>query len=208
MKLITKLSSAAIALWAMSVSSCSCNGDHNYGPADNSSTPIAIENIMTRTSVRQYTGKEIPADTVDILLKAAMAAPTAVNAQPWHFVVVDSKDKRDAIAKVSPQIGDKIKTAGAVIVVCGDSNRFFKDQPDYWIQDCSAATENLLLAANACKLGAVWCGIYPDSERVSALRAALGLPEYLIPLNVIPVGYPEAINNPKDKWDPSKVTKI
>lgn len=208
MKVLTKLASIAVMAMTMTSTSCSCSGDHNYGPADTSKTPVALENIMTRTSVRQYTGKQIPADTVEILLKAAMAAPTAVNAQPWHFVVVNDPAKRKAIADVSSQIGDKIKTAGAVIVVCGDSNRFFKEQPEYWVQDCSAATENLLLAANACNLGAVWCGIYPDTERVEALRNALGLPANLIPLNVVPVGYPAAVNNPKDKWDSNKVTTL
>ncbi len=208
MNIVTKITSLALVALTMTATSCSCSGDHNYAPADTTKTPIALENIMTRTSIRQYSGKQIPADTVEILLKAAMAAPTAVNAQPWHFIVVNDPEKRQVIADVSSQIGDKIKTAGAVIVVCGDSNRFFKGQPEYWVQDCSAATENLLLAANACNLGAVWCGIYPDTLRVEALRAALGLPANLIPLNVVPIGYPTAVHNPKDKWDPKKVTTL
>lgn len=203
--MLNKFKASLFAIATGTMLLASCNGDHNYAPADTTSTPVALENIMTRTSVRQYTGKQIPADTLDILLKAAMAAPSAMNKQPWEFVVVNNADLRAALADV---VGDRTKTAGAVIVVCGNRDRFLPQMPEYWVQDCSAATENLLLAANACRLGAVWNGVYPQAEKEAQIRQILSLPETLVPLNIVTVGYPTAINNPKDKWDPSKVTVI
>lgn len=184
----------------------SCGSSENeYGPEGNADGSIAIQNIMTRTSVRQYTGRQIPADTVNILLKAAMAAPSAMNKQPWKFIVVNTPALRDKIGDALKNVGDKTKTAGAVVVVCGDQDLFIEDAPDFWVQDCSAATENLLLAANALGLGAVWCGVFPDEDRENQLRNILNIPENLIPLNVITIGYPTVIENPKDKWDPKKI---
>lgn len=167
-----------------------------------------IDCIMTRSSVRQYTDQPIGADTVDILLRAAMAAPTAVNAQPWKFVVLENMEMRRALGDSIRGAGDKLVQAPVVILVCGDSEKFIRQQPDFWVQDCSAATENLLLAAHAMGLGAVWCGIYPDMERVQATRTILGLPETLVPLNVIPIGHPAGDPNIKDKYLPENILTI
>lgn len=198
-----------LALTTAMISTTSCGGDEsNYGAADTTDTSVAIENIMTRTSVRQYTGQVIPDDTLDIILKAAMAAPSAINKQPWEFVIVKDQTKRDRIGEAIVGVGDKVKTAGAVVLVCGNSERFIEQAPEYWVQDCSAATENLLLAVNALKLGAVWCGVYPMTERVNEVRQILGLPENIIPLNVVTIGYPTAIETPKDKWDTAKIIVI
>lgn len=198
-----------LALTTAMISTTSCGGDEsNYGAADTTGTSVAIENIMTRTSVRQYTGQVIPDDTLDIILKAAMAAPSAINKQPWEFVIVKDQTKRDRIGEAIVGVGDKVKTAGAVVLVCGNSERFIEQAPEYWVQDCSAATENLLLAVNALKLGAVWCGVYPMTERVNEVRQILGLPENIIPLNVVTIGYPTAIETPKDKWDTAKIIVI
>ena len=187
----------------------SCNKAENVTEQDNSqASKIAIDNIMTRTSVRQYTGQIVPDDTLEIILKAAMAAPSAINKQPWHFVILKDQAKRDKIGEILQGVGDKTKTAGAVVLVCGDKNRFIEDAPEYWVQDCSAATENLLLAVNALNLGAVWCGIYPVQDRVKQVSELLALPENIIPLNVVTIGYPTTDNQPKEKWDPSKLTTI
>lgn len=202
------LVATAVSAVIMAFSTSCGSGDSGYTPADTTGGPVAIQNIMTRTSVRQYTGKAIPADTVEILLKAAMAAPSAINKQPWEFVVLNDVAKREKIGEAVPGVGDKTKTAGAVILVCGNKDRFIEDAPEYWVQDCSAATENLLLAANALELGAVWCGVYPVHERVAQVREILGLPANLIPLNVVTIGYPTALQNPKDKWDPAKIIEI
>ena len=209
MKLIT-LTLAIATSFTMIMNSCSEDvNSGNYKPVpDSEESGVAIQNIMTRTSVRQYTGRQIPQDTVRILLQAAMAAPSAVDKRPWEFVVLNNQEKRDLIGKAVPGVGDKTKTAGAVILICGNSERFIEQAPEYWVQDCSAATENLLLAANALGLGAVWCGVYPIQDRVADVKRILGLPDNLVPLNVITVGYPTAIQTPKDKWDESRIITI
>lgn len=205
MKKVLTFLSVAITL---SLTACG-DKDTNYKPADeNVDGAIAIQNIMTRTSVRQYTGQQLSDDTVKVLLQAAMAAPSAVDKRPWEFVVLKNQEKRDLIGDAVKGVGDKTKTAGAVILVCGNSERFIEQAPEYWVQDCSAATENLLLAVNAMGLGAVWCGVYPVQEQVAQVREILGLPENIIPLNVITIGYPTALQNPKDKWNPDNIITI
>lgn len=165
----------------------------------------ALTNIMTRTSVRAYTDKPVDDETITRIIKAGMAAPTAVNKQPWAFCVV--KDR-----KLLKALGDEMKNAKMVsssafaIVVCGDMNKTLNGvAKDFWVQDVSAATENILLAANAFGLGAVWTGLYPNTERAGKVSEILSLPSNLIPLNIIPVGYPAENPVPKDKWKPENV---
>lgn len=170
------------------------------------STGAVIENIMTRLSVRKFTDKAIPADTMEQLLKCGMAAPSAVNKQPWAFVVVTDRAVLDSLAAGHPNF--RLETAAAAIVVCGDKERFLEGPAaEFWVQDCSAVTENILLAAHAYGLGAVWCGVYhgPESDRVPKVSAALNLPDNIIPLNVIAMGYPDEQNQPKDKWKPENI---
>ena len=145
----------------------------------------ALENIATRTSVRSYLHKPVDATTIEQLLRAGMAAPTAVNRQPWHFVVVTDRAQLAALAKANPHAGMLMK-APLAIVVCGDMKKALDGEArEFWVQDCSAATENILLAANALGLGAVWTGTYPDRKRCEAVSAVLKLPDHLIPLNTI-----------------------
>lgn len=164
-----------------------------------------IDDIMTRTSVRAYSGRPVATETVDTLLRAAMAAPTAGNKQPWRFVVIDDKDLLCAIGenfKTMPMA----KEAAVAVIMCGDTTATFPGEGrDYWIQDVSAASENLLLAAHAMGLGAVWCGIYPQTERVGQFSAMLHLPSDIIPMACICVGYPSGETTPKDKWHPEYV---
>ena len=158
-----------------------------------------IENIMTRTSIRQFTSQPIAKDTLDLLVKAGMAAPSAVNAQPWAFVVVTEKEILDSLNAIKPWFN--LKTATAAIVVCGDMQKAMEGPGQaYWIQDCSAVTENILLAAHAYGLGAVWCGVYPMQETVDGVKRILELPDYVTPLNVITLGYPAENPEPKDKF--------
>ena len=167
---------------------------------------VAIQNIMTRTSVREYLDKPVPDEDVKTLLRAAMAAPSAVNKQPWHFVVINQKNVLKAIADSCPN-ASMAANAPLAIMVCGNMNKALDGNgKDFWIQDASAATQNILLAANALGLGAVWTGIYPEMSRVKALSSLMNLPENLIPLAVIPVGYPAGENKPKDKWNEENVT--
>lgn len=165
----------------------------------------ALDVIMTRTSVRAYSDAPIGSVTIDTLLRAAMAAPTAGNKQPWRFVVIDRREILDSIAanfgtmKMASQ-------AAAAVIVCGDTEATFPgDGKEYWVQDASAATENLLLAAHACGLGAVWCGIYPIPERVSRFSDMLQLPDTIVPMACVCIGYPAGENTPKDKWKPENV---
>lgn len=171
---------------------------------ESDATAAVIENIMTRTSIRQFTDRPISKDTLDILVKAGMAAPSAVNKQPWAFVVITEKEVLDSLREVHPY--SNLKTATAAIVVCGNMDKALEGEArEYWVQDCSAATENILLAAHAYGLGAVWCGVYPNPERIPGVKAVLGLPENIIPLDVITLGWPDESPEPKNKWNPENV---
>ena len=162
-------------------------------------TSAVIENIMTRTSIRQFTSQPVAKDTLDLIVKAGMAAPSAVNAQPWAFVVVTDREVLDSLNANHPYAN--LKTATAAVIVCGNLEKAMEGPAqEYWVQDCSAASENILLAAHAYGIGAVWCGVYPSQERVQAVSQVLGLPENIIPLNIITMGYPAENPEPKDKF--------
>lgn len=164
-----------------------------------------IKSIMSRTSVRSYTGQTIQKKDLETIVKAGMSAPTAVNKQPWAFVVIDNKEMMNKLAEQLKN-ASMLKNAAAAIVVCGDlSLALTGEGQEYWIQDCSAATENILLAAHSMGYGAVWCGIYPNKERMKVLHSELSLPENVIPLNIIPIGVPDKKNEPKDKWKPERL---
>lgn len=193
---------AATAALAM-LTTMACNNNENNGNNEEQANAV-LDNIMTRTSVRRFTAEPISKDTVELLLRAGMAAPTAVNKQPWEFVVVTERDVLDSLMNVHPY--SNLETATAAIVVCGNMQKTLEGAArDYWVQDCSAATENILLAAHACGLGAVWCGVYPDADRLPAVKRVLNLPGYIIPLNIITMGHPAADAEPKDKWNPENI---
>ena len=176
-----------------------CSEKQTQSPQD-----AVLQNIMTRTSIRSYQDRPVEAEKVDLILKAGMAAPTAVNRQPWAFVVVDDKEVLQQLLAKSPR--KTLSTAPMGIVVCGDMQKALEGPAqEFWVQDASAATQNILLAAHALGLGAVWTGGYPLAERVEATRSILGLPEYIIPLDVILIGYAAEEPTPKDKWKPENV---
>lgn len=135
-----------------------------------------------------------------------MAAPTAMNKQPWHFVVVTNKGQLQKLSEATPHAAMAAK-APLAIVVCGDMNKAAEGNArEFWIQDCSAATENILLAATGMGLGAVWTGTYPSKERCADVAKVLGLPVSLIPLNTIVIGYPNADVSSKDKWNTENIS--
>lgn len=180
-------------------------GSNPDQPAEKQATNAVYDNIMTRTSVRTYSSAPVSDEAVDSLLHAAMAAPTAGNKQPWRIVVVNEREKLDYIAA---EFGSMKMAAEAqvAIVLCGDTTATFEGEGrDYWVQDVSAATENLLLAAHSMGLGAVWCGIFPISERVGKFSTLLSLPQEIVPMACVCVGYPAAESTPKDKWIPENV---
>ena len=160
----------------------------------------AIQNIMTRVSVREFTGEKISEAQVDTLLRAAMAAPSAINKQPWAFIVVDDYALIAKLGEALPYSRCSNHPAVAIIP-CGDLSKAIEgDMGAFWINDVSAATENLLLAAHAMGLGAVWTGLHPDMNRAKMVQELLGLPEHIIPLCVVPVGVPAEQPTVKDKY--------
>lgn len=162
----------------------------------------AIEAIHTRRSIRKYTDRPVPRELVNELLRAAMCAPSAVNAQTWVFIVIDDRKLLDEIPKFSPY-ASMCREAPLAILVCGDTT--LEKAPGFWVQDCSAATQNLLLAAHAVGLGAVWTGIYPREDRVESFRKAFGLPNHVIPLGLVPIGYPAQRPVLQDRYRVEKV---
>lgn len=173
---------------------------------DGAKSNATYATIMTRTSVRDYqSDKPVEKEKIDTLLHAAMAAPTAVNKQPWIFVVLQDRAVIDELAD-SLQHAQMLKKAPLAILICGDKTKFLEGEGEgFWIQDVSAATENLLLAAHSMGLGAVWTGVYPAQERVDIIKTVLSLPDNIIPLSLVPVGYPNGDQQPKDKWNPDNV---
>ncbi|MFQ6102414.1 MAG: nitroreductase family protein [Anaerolineae bacterium] len=159
-----------------------------------------IQTIFARRSIRKYTAEPVDEEDVNTLLEAAMAAPSSSNRKPWHFVVVTDRRTLDALAEVHPY-GKMLFEAVLCISVCGDPTISERS----WVQDCSAATENLLLAATALGLGAVWLGVHPMEERVAAIREVLNIPETIVPLNLIPIGHPAEEKELRTQYDETRV---
>ena len=164
----------------------------------------ALEAILSRRSVRKYTARRVPEPALKRLLQAAMNAPSAGNEQPWQFVIVTDRNILDEIPKFHPHSA-MLKEASVAVLVCGDLQ--LETHKGYWVQDCSAATENLLLAAHAMGLGAVWLGIYPREERVAGLRKLLGIPDGIVPFSLVPVGYPAEQKTLADRYNAERVHK-
>ena len=163
-----------------------------------------IDAIMTRRSIRKYTDRAVPDELVSQLLKAAMAAPSAGNEQAWQFIVIRDRALLDAIPKFHPYSA-MLKYASVAVLVCGDLT--LEKYKGFWVQDCSAATQNLLLAATAKGLGAVWTGVYPLEDRVAGMRKLLNLPEHVIPLSLVPIGYPAEQPAKADRFNTGRVHK-
>lgn len=166
----------------------------------------ALNIIHQRKSVRHFIKDKAVSDKdITTMVNAAMAAPTAGNKQPWEFIVIKDRVTLDKVSECLPY-GKFLKNAPLAIVVAGNTDRTFEGiEKEYWVQDTSAATENLLLAAEAIGLGAVWTGVYPVPERVKDVSSVLSLPENIIPLNVIIIGYPEGVEQPLVKTKPEYV---
>ena len=163
-------------------------------------TEAFVDTIFARRSIRKYTSEPISDERVQTLLEAAMAAPSASNRKPWQFVVVTERERLDALADAHTPV-NMLFEAPLGIAVCGD----LTEMERYWVQDCSAATENLLLAVTALGLGAVWLGVHPREERVSAVRRILDLPEHITPLNVVAIGHSAEEKPPRTQFDEARV---
>lgn len=168
-------------------------------------TNPTLATIYERKSVRSFTGEPVSREMLTELVKAGMAAPTARNRQPWQFVVISEKPAMLSLAEKLPY-AKMLASAGAAIIVCGDLEiARAGDTESMWMLDCSAATQNILLAAESMGLGAVWTAAFPYADRIAAVNEVVKLPEYVVPLCVIPVGRPTGIDRPKDKWKPERL---
>jgi nitroreductase len=148
-----------------------------------------LESIFTRRSVRSYSRQDVGDDLVRDLLEAAMAAPSAVARDPWRFVVIRDHSVLVSIAEGLPN-GKMLPDASVGIAVCGELAAAHRSQLSYLLQDCSAATENILLAASALGLGACWLGVHPREDRIRHVSRVLDLPEGILPVAVIAIGWP------------------
>lgn len=154
--------------------------------------------LQSRRSIRKYTEEPVSKEDIDLLMHAAMSGPSACNKMPWEFYVITDETVLEKLRNASRY--SKIY-APLAIVVCGSLSRALPSQlAPYWIQDCSAATENILLAATDLGLGTVWCGIHPQKRAEERVREALGLTEKQIPLNIIYVGHPDQVQEPRDQY--------
>ncbi|MDS1029244.1 nitroreductase family protein [Bacillota bacterium LX-D] len=161
-----------------------------------------MQAIFDRRSIRKYTERVVSEELIEKILRAGMAAPSAGNEQPWHFVIIDDKAVLNEIPKFHPY-SQMLKEVSQAIVVCGDLS--LEKFPGFWVQDCSAAMENMLLMAQELGLGSVWLGVYPMEDRVKALQKLLGLPESIIPLSIMPIGYPAETKEPTERFYPARI---
>lgn len=165
-----------------------------------------FEAILMRRSVRKFTDKKVTDEQIDKLLNAAMAAPSACNKRPWHFYVVKNEEVLSQLKKASRFSN---KNSSLIIVACGDTKRALPMQlNDYWIQDVSAAVENILLTATGLGLGTCWCGLHPMVRTVKKVRAILGAPEHHIPMALIHVGYPDEFPEARTQFEEKRVKII
>ena len=162
----------------------------------------ALDNIFARKSVRSYTDEPVSPEQVETILKAAMAAPSGMNMQPWRFVVVTDQKVKD---KLAIGFNKMIAKAPVVIIVCGKTTNKLGAPNKNWTADCAASTENLLLAVEALGLGAVWTACYPYEDRMNPTVEALRLPENISPYCIVPIGHPAGNDKPKDKWNPENI---
>ncbi len=161
-----------------------------------------FEAMLTRRSIRAFAPGEVTPEDLEEMLSAAMMAPSAGNAQPWQFVVVDDRAILDAVPEFSPYAA-MAKQAPLGVLVCGDLSQ--EKYPGYWVQDCSAAIQNLLLAAHGLGYGAVWTGVYPMPDRVLGFKKLLSLPHHIIPLGFVVIGRPGQRPKHRDRYDEAKI---
>jgi nitroreductase len=167
---------------------------------------VAMSAIFERRSVRAFLPRAVEDDKIERILRAGMEAPSAHNRRPWEFIVITGREDREAIAGMSPY-AKMVSSAAAVIAVCAnlDLGQAGKSEDSWWVQDLSAATENMLLQIVDEGLGGVWLGWHPDTQRVAALSRHFGLPATLVPFAMVALGYPERQPEKADRFDPRRV---
>ena len=165
-----------------------------------------LQAILTRISVRKFSGREISQENLRRILEAGMSGPSCVNSRDWSFVVVRDREMLNKMADANGRPAQPLRGADVGILVCGDLQRAFAGAPDYWVVDGSIAAQNMILAAHALGIGSVWLGTWPQMDRVKAQAELLGLPEHQVPHSIIAFGYP-AEENAKEKqiWEEDRV---
>jgi nitroreductase len=161
-----------------------------------------LKAILTRRSIRKYSEKNIPEEYYEILLRAAMHAPSARNRQPWHFIIISDHQILNKLAEVSPS-WKMLKEAANAIVVCGDLE--LEELESFIIQDCSAATQNILLAAHELGLGTVWLGVHPREERLRPLIEILQIPGHILPVSMVSIGKPDEYREQPDRYNIERI---
>lgn len=163
-----------------------------------------LKAILERRSIRAYTGEQVPDEIIENLLRAGMFAPSAMDSQPWEFLVIRDPDKKKAVSKLGRYWG-MLENAPLGILVMANLKGYKASSREFFMQDCSAATENILLAAQAQGLGGVWLGLYPKQDRMQGLRDIYGIPEDIIPFSLISIGYPAETRRPHASYHEDKV---
>lgn len=189
---------ALIAFSILSFLFFSCSAEKEKEKADKQNQ--ALETILNRKSVRKYTARPVEKEKLEILVRAGMAAPSSRDRRPWEFIIVTDRKTLDTMAEGLP-FARMLKETIQAIVVCGDTIK----SDNAWFLDCSAAAQNILLAAESMGLGAVWTAVYPYPDRIRIVREELRLPDHIMPLNVIPIGYPQGKESPKNKYNPRQI---
>jgi len=163
-----------------------------------------LDAILSRRSIRRYTDAPVAEDAIETVLRAAMAAPSAGNQQSWRFIVVTDAERRVRLSQATPY-SRMVAEAPVALVVCGDTRD--EKHPGYWVQDCSAAVENALLAIHALGLGAVWIGVHPIAERAANVREICAVPAGVEPFCLIALGHPEEDKPPAERFEPAHVMR-
>lgn len=161
-----------------------------------------ITSIIERRSIRKFKDKEIPNEAIEKILKSAMYAPSGGNAQPWDFIFVTNKDKLNSITNIHPY-SHALKSASCAIIVCGNKEK--EKFEGLWIQDCSAATQNILLSSHSLGIGSVWLGLYPELDRVKGVQRIFNLPNHITPFAVIALGYSDEKNTMPDRFNKDSI---
>lgn len=160
------------------------------------------EGLITRRSIRKYLPKDVEYEKLEKIIKAGMYAPSAVNKQPWHFIIFKNQETKNKIAEIHPN-GSMIKEASAGILICFDEN--LQHDKGYGPIDCAAATQNMLLAAHSLGLGAVWIGIYPRQNRIDAMKEIFNLPDNIQAFSIVAVGYPAENKETPDRFKKERI---
>ncbi|MFW2366559.1 MAG: nitroreductase family protein [Desulforhopalus sp.] len=163
-----------------------------------------FEVVNTRRSIRSFTDDPVSEEIVERVLRAAMSAPSAGNQQPWHFVIVRDRKNLEQIPRFHPY-AKMVEKCHVAVIVCGDPGG--KKWPAFWTQDCSAATQNMLLAARALGLGTVWAGIFPEESRMAGFRKLFGIPDNIFPFAIVPMGWPTGEFKEKERYNPTRVRR-